>query len=77
MRATTAGVRQQKSVRLGERTLKDFYEGIADVGVGIDLGLYYLSYLEELCQKAGIRFETRAREIGNGEKTMVGIRVYI
>jgi hypothetical protein len=77
MRATTAGVRQQKSVQLGERTLKDFYEEMSGTGVGIDLGLYYLSYLEELCRTAGIRFETRAREIGNGEKTMVGIRVYI
>jgi hypothetical protein len=77
MRATTAGVRQQKKINVGERSLKDFYEEMADTGVGIDLGLHYLSFLEELCHNAGIRFETRAREISSGEKTMVGIRLYI
>ena len=41
----------------------------------IDLGLYYLSYLEELCRKAGMRFVTRVYDTGRGDETMITLRV--
>ena len=78
MRTTSAGVRQQRGVSVEGKSLKDFYEEIAAAGgVGIDLGLYYLSYLEKLCRQADIRFETHATELRGGEKTMVGVRLYV
>lgn len=78
MRATSAGVQQQRGVSVEGKSLKDFYEEIAAAGgMGIDLGLYYLSYLEKLCRQADIRFETQATELRASEKTMIGIRLLV
>ncbi len=78
MQATSAGVRHQKGVNVEGKSLKDFYEELgAGGGVGLDLGLYYLSYLEKLCRTADIRFETQARDLSSGGKTMVGVRLYV
>lgn len=43
---------------LTKRSLIDFYKELPEGEEGVDLGLYYLSYLDEECKKINVKFES-------------------
>ncbi len=72
MEALSTEVKQKSSISLGERSLTEFYNDSDESVFNIELGLYYLSYLDELCEKAGITFKTIIREIaGTGNRIVI------
>ena len=75
MRQFTSEVQGMQRVEVGERSLQQFYTGLNDSDFNLDLGLYYISYLEELCHKAGIRFTTRANEALQTGEISVSLRL--
>jgi hypothetical protein len=75
MRAFSEEVQQHRSVDIGQRSLQEFYREIDGSVFNIDLGLYYLSYLEELCRKAGMLFATRVHEVGYDNAMVVTLRI--
>jgi hypothetical protein len=46
------------TTNISGKSLKDFYEGTPEVAENMNLGLYYLSYLNEACKKVRINFES-------------------
>ena len=55
-----------------QRSLMEFYkEGTDEVAVNTELGLYYLSYLSEECQKVGVHFESLVSQIRESNLTVI------
>lgn len=75
MRGFTTEIERKGRVDVGERSIEEFYNGLNDSAFNIDLGLYYLSYLEDLARKADMRFSTRVRELATGGETVVSLRI--
>ncbi|MDR2019366.1 MAG: hypothetical protein LBQ14_01215 [Treponema sp.] len=53
----------KKTADLSRRSLSDLYHDLARKGTDSELGLYYLSYLSEACEKVGVKFESMVNEI--------------
>lgn len=51
-------IETKKSADLNKRSLIDFYKELPEGSEGVDLGLYYLSYLDEACKKVNVKFES-------------------
>ena len=51
-------IEAKKSADLRKRSLIDFYKELPEGSEGVDLGLYYLSYLDEACKKVNVKFES-------------------
>ena len=51
-------IQEKKSANLAKKSLIDFYREIPEGQGGTDLGLYYLSYLDEACKKVNVKFES-------------------
>lgn len=51
-------IETKKSADLRKRSLIDFYKELPEGSEGVDLGLYYLSYLDEACKKVNVKFES-------------------
>ena len=54
--AETENIQEKKSANLAKKSLIDFYREIPEGQGGTDLGLYYLSYLDEACKKVNVKF---------------------
>ncbi len=68
-----------KNLNIKQRSLMDFYkEGTEEVSGNAgntDLGLYYLSYLSEECQKVGIHFESLVNQIRESNLTVITLNL--
>jgi hypothetical protein len=64
-------VDETKSVNLKQRSLQEFYKEGSDEAGNTELGLYYLSYLSEECQKVGIHFESLVSQIRESNLTVI------
>ena len=51
----------------------DFYKEIPEGGEEMDLGLYYLSYLSEACEKVNVRFESNASQFRDSDLTVINL----
>lgn len=51
-------IETKRSADLRKRSLIDFYKELPEGDEGVDLGLYYLSYLDEECKKINVKFES-------------------
>jgi len=63
-----------RNLNLKQRSLMEFYkEGTDDAGNtgNTELGLYYLSYLSEECQKVGVHFESLVSQIRESNLTVI------
>lgn len=60
----------KKAADLKRKSLFDFYKALPETGADTDLGLYYLSYLNEACEKVGVKFESLVNQMKNSD-TMV------
>lgn len=77
MRALGSEVKEKSGLQVGERSLEEFYNELGESVFNIDLGLYYLSYLEDLCRKAGMAFSTRVRDLTGTDDRIVMLRLDI
>lgn len=61
-----------KNLNLKQRSLMEFYkEGTDETAGNTELGLYYLSYLSEECQKVGVHFESLVSQIRESNLTVI------
>jgi hypothetical protein len=63
-------VEGKKSANLNKKSLIDFYR---DGQEGADLGLYYLSYLDEACKKENVKFESLVNQFSSNDLTVISL----
>ena len=56
-----------------KRTLIDFYRELPDGQEGTDLGLYYLSYLDDACKKVNVKFESLVNQYAASDLTVINL----
>ena len=67
-----------KNLNIKQRSLMDFYkEGPEEASGNTELGLYYLSYLSEECQKVGVHFESLVNQIRESNLTVITLNLLI
>lgn len=65
-----------KNQNVKARSLMDFYkEGPEETAGNTELGLYYLSYLSEECQKVGVHFESLVNQIRESNLTVITLNL--
>jgi hypothetical protein len=52
-----------KSADITRKNLSDFYQDLSREGTDSELGIYYLSYVSEACEKVGIKFESVVSQV--------------
>ena len=55
-----------------KKTLIDFYRELPEGQEGIDLGLYYLSYLDDACKKV-VKFESLVSQFTASDLTVINL----
>jgi hypothetical protein len=61
---TRGNVDQTKAADAGRSNLSEFYKNLHRSGNELDLGMFYLSFLDEACDKMGIKFESMVNQYG-------------
>ena len=56
-----------------KKTLIDFYRDLPDGQEGTDLGLYYLSYLDDACKKVNVKFESLVNQFSASDLTVINL----
>ena len=64
---------EKKSANLAKKSLIDFYREIPEGQGGTDLGLYYLSYLDEACKKVNVKFESIVNQYSASDLTVINL----
>jgi hypothetical protein len=59
-----------KSADIARNSLIEYYNRLLANGNDLELGMYYLSYLDEACEKVGIKFESMVNQIPLSDVTM-------
>ena len=62
-----------KSSNTAKKTLIDFYRDLPEGQEGTDLGLYYLSYLDDACKKVNVKFESLVNQFSASELTVINL----
>ena len=57
-----------------KKSLIDFYRQMPEGSEGTDLGLYYLSYLEDACKKVNIKFESLVNQSSASDLTIINLK---
>lgn len=66
---------EKKHADLKKRSLQDFYKALPEGESNTDLGLYYLSYLSEACEKVNVKFESFVNQISGSDLTVVTMAI--
>ncbi|HOX91728.1 MAG TPA: hypothetical protein PLC54_02315, partial [Spirochaetales bacterium] len=64
---------EKKSADLKKRSLQDFYKDLPDGEGNTELGLYYLSYLSEACDKVNVKFESMVNQMSSSDLTVISL----
>lgn len=67
-------INDRTNKNVAEKSLKDFYSEAGDAMMG-NLGLYYLSYLNDACKKVNIQFDSFVNRIARFEQTVVNMNM--
>ena len=62
------------SADLNKRSLIDFYRQMPEGQEGTDLGLYYLSYLDDACKKVNVKFESLVNQFTSSDLTVITLK---
>ena len=62
-----------KSSNTAKKTLIDFYRELPEGQEGTDLGLYYLSYLDDACKKVNVKFESLVNQYSASDLTVINL----
>lgn len=68
---------EKKNADLKKRTLHDFYKAMPEVESNTELGLYYLSYLSEACEKVNVKFEAYVNQVAGSDLTVTTLAINI
>ena len=66
-------IETKKSANVQKKSLIDFYREIPDGNEGSDLGMYYLSYLDDACKKVNVKFESLVNQFSMSDLTVVNL----
>ncbi|AEE16636.1 hypothetical protein [Treponema brennaborense] len=66
-------IETKKSADLNKQSLIDFYRELPEGQEGTDLGLYYLSYLDEACKKVNVKFESLVNQYATSGLTVINL----
>lgn len=66
---------EKKSADLKKKSLMDFYKEIPEDESNTELGLYYLSYLSEACEKVNVKFESLVNQISGSDLTVITLAI--
>ena len=61
----------RKSADLKKKSLQDFYKQLPEGEANTELGLYYLSYLSEACEKVNVKFESLVNQMAGSDLTVI------
>lgn len=64
-------INDKKNADLKKKSLIDFYKQIPEGEEDTNLGMYYLSYLSEACDKVNVKFESMANQIRDSDLTVI------
>jgi hypothetical protein len=64
-------VEERKSADLKKKSLQDFYKQLPEGEANTELGLYYLSYLSEACEKVNVKFESLVNQIPGSDLVII------
>lgn len=64
-------IESKMSADLKKKSLIDFYRQMPEGEEGTDLGLYYLSYLDDACKKVNIKFESLVNQFTSSDLTVI------
>jgi len=62
---------EKKSADLKKKSLQDFYKQLPESEANTELGLYYLSYLSEACEKVNVKFESLVNQMPGSDLTVI------
>ena len=66
-------IEEKAEIDLQKKSLVDFYEQIPDQKKNLELGLYYLSYLQDACKEQNIRFDSYVGQLRNSNRTVINL----
>jgi hypothetical protein len=67
-------IESKTSANINKKSLIDFYRQMPEGQEGTDLGLYYLSYLEDACKKVNIKFESIVNQSSSSDLTIINLK---
>ncbi|HBG65953.1 MAG TPA: hypothetical protein DDW78_05725, partial [Treponema sp.] len=67
-------IESKMSANTHKKSLIDFYRQMPEGEGGTDLGLYYLSYLEDACKKVNVKFESLVNQFTASELTVISLK---
>ena len=62
-----------KAANNNKKSLIDFYRELPEGQEGTDLGLYYLSYLDDACKKVNVKFESIVDQFTASDLTVINL----
>ena len=72
-REVKENIESKASADLNKRSLIDFYRQMPEGEEGTDLGLYYLSYLDDACKKVNVKFESLVNQFSASDLTVINL----
>ena len=66
----------KKNADLKKKSLIDFYKETPDGEEDTNLGMYYLSYLSEACEKVNVKFESMANQFRDSDLTVINLSFF-
>jgi hypothetical protein len=75
--STKQTIDDKKKVNLKDKSLFDFYRELPEDEADTGLGLYYLSYLNEACDKVNIKFESLVNQIKENDLTVITLTLHL
>ena len=66
-------IETKKSANVNKKSLIDFYKELPEGQEGTDLGLYYLSYLDDACKKVNVKFESLVNQYASSDLTVINL----
>ena len=60
-----------QSANTNKKSLVDFYREMPDGQEGTDLGMYYLSYLDDACKKVKVKFDSLVNQFSANDLTVI------
>ncbi len=64
-------IAEKKDLDVQEKTLSDFYKETPEDGSEDELGLYYLSYLDQACREQNIRFDSYVNQYSGRDLNII------
>lgn len=66
-------IESKASADTNKRSLIDFYRELPEGQESTDLGLYYLSYLDDACKKVNVKFESIVNQFSSSDLTVINL----